>query len=366
LLKTQTLAVPYHRANLLEAIKQYESLVKAGNWHTFPRNILIYPKDTNKHVISLQENLLLTGDLQLDYTSDDSVYSDEIRKAVVNFQLRHGLKPDGVLGPRTAAALNVPISTRLRQLQLNLTRWDTSLANSTQPYVVINLPDYSLKVVDSNRTVLDMRVVIGKPDLPTMEINSKVDMVVFHPNWYIPTSIAVDEIVPILQRNPGYLDSRNMRLERKTGIGWLKTNPWRVNWHEVNRSNFNYRIIQLSGPQNELGKVKFPFPNSIPQYMHDTPSKSLFEYPTRAFSHGCIRLEKPMEFAYYLLQEGSGFDMDKINRLWERNKPNHYIRVKNPPPLYIIYLTAWADENKQVHFREDLYGYDNIPRLSKE
>lgn len=359
--------LPYSKHSLEQAIVLYQNLAAVNSWHTFPDKLLIRPNDTSRYVPLLQENLLLTGDLPLDSAStDDSVYTSAIENAVKRFQARHGLIADGVVGPNTIAAINVPLAQRVWQLQQNLARWDTTLATAAQPYVLINLPDYHLFVVDSGQTVLQMRVIIGKPDFRTFPVKSKVDMVVFHPYWYVPRSIAVNEIVPLLRRNPGYLATKDMQLQQSTAIGWIRVNPWSVNWKEINASNYDYRIVQLSGNENELGQVKFPFPNKVSQYMHDTPHKALFEYPDRAFSHGCIRLEKPMKLAYYVLENGSGFSPKKIDRLWNKYKPNHYIQVKKPLPLYIIYQTAWADENMQVQFREDIYGLYKPQKLTKE
>lgn len=348
---------PYSLQHLATAIQQYEQLARQQVWQHLPDTLLLRPGDTSRFVLPLRHNLLLTGDLALTPTVTDSVYSPTITKAVKLFQKRHGLRQDGIVGPNTLQALNTPLSERLRQLRLNYARLDTSRMRSIQePYVVINLPEYRLQVQDSNKTVLDMNVIIGKETWPTYPVHSVLDMVVLHPYWYIPRSIAIGEIAPILRRNPGYLYRKNMRLEQKTAAGWVRVNPWRVDWHSIGYDNYNYRMVQLQGEQNELGQVKFPFPNRLAQYLHDTPHKALFSYPRRAFSHGCIRLEKPVELAYYLLRRGSGYTTKQVDKQWLRFKPNHYLRVKEPLPLHIIYLTAWADAQGLVHFREDIYG----------
>lgn len=359
---------PYSRAHLLQAIRQYQALAatEAKEWHRLPDTLLLRQGDSSQHIVPLQNNLRLTGDFQALPDSASVRYTPAITAAVRRFQRRHGLRDDGVLGPLTIAALNVPPSYRLWQLQQNLMRWDTSFVEVTQPYVVINIPEYTLQVVDSNRSVLQMRVIVGKPTLETYPVRSELTTVVLRPYWYLPTSIAVNEILPLLRRNPGYLARKRMVLEAPSENGWVRVNPWHVNWHHINGGNFNYRIVQLEGDGNELGQVKFPFPNSLPQYLHDTPNKELFEYPDRAFSHGCIRLEKPVEFAYFLLQKGSGYSTEKIDRLWKEARPNHYLPVYAPVPLYVVYLTAWADANMQVQFRKDVYGFDVLPQLSKE
>ncbi|GAB3203251.1 murein L,D-transpeptidase [Pontibacter aydingkolensis] len=348
------------------AIIAYQAMLETGSWNTFPDNTLLRQGDTTTYVTALQENLVLTGDLSLDAATLPGVYTSEMKKAVQKFQARHGLIADGVVGPNTVAAINVPLTQRLWQLKYNLANWDTAFFSVTQPYVVINLPDYTLQVVDSNKTVLQMRVIIGKPSLMTYPILSELDMLVLYPYWYIPKSIAVNEIVPLLRKNPGYLSKKKMVLEQQSPNGWIRVSPWQVDWQSINASNYTYRIYQLSGKDNELGQVKFLYPNRLPQYMHDTPNKELFTYPNRTFSHGCIRLEKPFELADYILEKGSGYTPQKVNDLWNRNTPNHYIKVKKPLPLRIVYFTAWVDALGQVQFRDDMYGLHRPPQLSAE
>ncbi|WP_299820372.1 L,D-transpeptidase family protein [uncultured Pontibacter sp.] len=359
-------AKPYVKDRLAAAITTYQTMVEANAWNTFPVDLLLKPGDTSKHVTALQENLVLTGDLPLENAGLQGVYTSALEKAVRRFQARHGLAPDGVVGPNTVVTLNVPLTQRLWQLQHNLSLWDSSYLAAPQPYIVINLPDYTLQVVDSGKTVLQMRVIVGKPGLKTYPILSELDMLVLYPYWYIPKSIAVNEIVPLLRRNPGYLARKRMVLEKQSATGWVRVNPWRVNWQSIDASNYVYRIYQLAGKQNELGHVKFLYANKLPQYMHDTPEKKLFDYPNRAFSHGCIRLEKPFELADFILEKGSGYTPEKVKALWNQNKPNHYLKVKNPLPLRIVYFTAWVDEFEQVQFREDMYGFHQQPQLSAE
>lgn len=355
---------PYSKLRLQQAIQQYEALAQSEHWHTFPDTLLLHPGDSSRFVSLLQENLLLTGDLPVDSVADATAYRQQTATAVQRFQRRHGLIPDGVVGPNTVAALNISPEQRLEQLRINMTRFDSALTSAQQPYTIINIPEFALQVIDSDSASLRMRVIVGKPPLKTYPIHSVLNMVVLNPYWYLPTSIAVNEIVPILRRNPGYLARKGMILERSTARGWVRVNPWKVNWHRINRANFNYRIIQLNGSGNELGRVKFPFPNHLPQYLHDTPAKELFKYPNRAFSHGCIRLEKPVELAYYLLKRGSGYTTEEVDKLWRRAKPNHYVRVREPIPLYIVYFTSWVNEQMEVQFREDVYGYDALLRLT--
>ncbi|WP_242920103.1 L,D-transpeptidase family protein [Pontibacter liquoris] len=345
----------------LQVIAQYEKLAEAKTWHTFPDTLLLRPGDKNSFVPLLQENLVLAGDLPGEKKSENSVYTPAIEAAVKRFQQRHGLRADGYMGPQTVRAMNIPPYHRLLQLEWSLTRWNAASVHLAQPYVLINIPDYSLQVIDSNRTLLHMAVIVGKPSLPTYPVASKLNMVVLRPEWNVPRSIAVKELLPILRRNPGYLSRKHMQLlkDRSDGSA-VRLNPWRINWNNINSSNYNFRIVQLPGSDNELGQVKFLFPNRVAQYMHDTPHKALFQTFPRAYSHGCMRLEKPIQLADYLLKKSFGYSDADVAHLIATSKPNSYIRLRQPLPLVIVYMTAWADEHMQVQFREDVYGWDKI------
>ena len=307
------LLVPDQKQRLQLAIEQYEELSN-HTWHTFPGKLLLRPGDSSRYVPQLRANLLLTGDLDAYDDTDDSLhYTRALASAVVHFQNRHALKADSIVGPRTVAALNVPPAQRLRQLQNSLDRWEAFSQNISQPYIMINVPDYTLRLIDHNAVLLQMRTIVGKPDLPTIVNRTDLHTIVFNPYWYIPRSIASKEILPIIQRNPGYLASRDMEVFRPTALGgWHKVDPWKIDWSEVTAENFNYRIVQVTGEHNELGLMKFLFHTRVSQYLHDTKDKHLFELDKRAFSHGCIRLQNPEDLAHYLLQERSGLSDHRI------------------------------------------------------
>ncbi|EJF07938.1 murein L,D-transpeptidase, partial [Pontibacter sp. BAB1700] len=317
------------------------------------------------HTPNLRANLLLTGDLADSDTTDNSMlYTREIAAAVVRFQARHALKADSIVGPRTVAALNVPPLQRLRQLQNSLYRWEAFSRDLPQPYIIVNIPDYTLRLIDQNSVQLYLRTIVGKPNLPTIVNHTKLHTIVFNPYWYIPNSIASKEILPLLKRNPGYLKSRDMELFKPKLLGgWQKISPWDVDWSTVSASDFNYRIVQVTGPHNELGQMKFLFDTRVSQYLHDTKDKHLFSLEKRAFSHGCIRLQNPEDLALYLLQERSGLSENRIEKVLASDKDEQFIRLKKPVPLIIVYMTAWADEFSVIQFREDIYGYDSLEEI---
>lgn len=361
------LLVPNQKQQLRLAIAQYEGL-KDSVWHTFPNNLLLRPGDTSRYTPDLRANLLLTGDLMTaDTVENATYYTRQLASAVVRFQARHALKADSIVGPRTVAALNVSPQQRLRQLQHSLQRWEAFSRDLPQPYLIVNIPDYTLRLIDRDSVRLNMRTIVGKPDVPTIVNHTQLHTIVFNPYWYIPHSIASKEILPILKRNPGYLAKRDMELFRPTALGgWHKISPWSVNWKNVTPADFNYRIVQVTGQHNELGLMKFLFDTRVSQYLHDTKDRQLFALERRALSHGCIRLQNPGDLALYLLQERSGLSEKRIEKVLATDKDEYFIRLKKPVPLIIVYLTAWADEFSVIQFREDIYGYDKPDAVQLE
>ena len=348
---------PERQAELMQqAIELYTCIATVNVWNTLPADLRLSPGDTNVVVPKLQHNLLLTKDLASDYLYSTSVYDSLLVAATINFQKRHGIKPDGLIGPQTVAALNVPPSQKLNLLYANLQRWKTTTANMNFPAVFVNIPDFKLYLADSSKVLLQMRAIVGKKSSPTYQNKTELLSIVVNPNWNLPKSISVNEIVPILRRNPNYLYKRNMRVY----LDGRQINPWRVNWNKVNASNFNYQIVQLPGKQNELGELKFLYNSKANQYMHDTPRKELFNYEQREFSHGCIRLEKPYELALYLLQSRSDQTEEKAKELLAKWDRNLYVRIRKPMPLHIIYQTSWVDQDGKVQFRKDVYGYESV------
>jgi L,D-transpeptidase YcbB len=347
---------PERQAELMrQAIELYTCIATVNVWNTLPSDLRLSLGDTNVVVFKLQHNLLLTKDLSSEHLDSTSVYDSLLVAATINFQKRHGIKPDGRIGPQTVAAINVPPAQKLKLLQANLQRWQATCAGINFPAVFINIPDYKLYLADSSKVLLQMRAIVGKRSSPTYLNNTELLSIVVNPNWNLPRSIAVNEIVPILRRNPNYLNKRNMRVY----LDGRQINPWRVNWYKVNAVNFNYQIVQLPGKQNELGELKFLYNSKVNQYMHDTPRKELFNYQQRDFSHGCIRLEKPYELALYLLQQQSDQPEKKAKELLAKWDRNLYLRIRKPMPLYIIYQTSWVDQDGKVQFRPDVYGYES-------
>ena len=242
---------------------------------------------------------------------------------------------------------------RARQIALNMERWRWLPQDLGQRYILVDVPAYTLDVMEWDRSVMTMRVVVGKPSWPTPVLSATMSYIVLNPDWRVPPNIAAKELVPILRANPGYLAQNNMRLSN----GSHDVDPRSVDWSQVSTKNFPYRLRQEPGPKNPLGTIKFMFPNRFQVYLHDTPSRTLFAKPERAFSHGCIRVEKPMDLAEYALR--GVLSRERIAAGLGR-RTSRTVPLAEPLPTYLMYRTALVKEDGTVQFRPDIYGYDAL------
>lgn len=248
---------------------------------------------------------------------------------------------------RPGAALQV------RQIAQNMERWRWLPQELGRRYILVDVPAYTLQVVERDQPVLTMRVVVGKPSWPTPVLSATMSHVVLNPDWRVPPSIAAQELLPILRSNPAYLTQHNMRVSH----GPHSVDPQRIDWGKVSTKNFPYRLRQEPGPKNPLGTIKFMFPNRFQVYLHDTPSRTLFAKPARAFSHGCVRVEKPTELAEYVLH--GVLSRDRLLASMKQ-RTSRTIVLLEPVPVYFVYRTAWVKDDGTVHFQPDIYGYDDL------
>ncbi len=317
--------------NLKKNLQRYHDIAKAGGWPTIPTVKIIKKGESNASLPAIKKRLQLTQDMPGADTSN--IFTDTLELAVKQFQKRYGYKQNGVITANLIKDMNVPAEKRLMQVLLNMDRMRWLPQKPVGNLIIVNLPEFMLHVYDGTKLVFDMVVVVGKVGNNTMMFNGDLNQVIFSPYWNIPASIIEKEINPAIARNPNYLDNKNM--ERTS-----------------------YGIRQRPGPGNALGKVKFIFPNSFNMYFHDTPSKSLFGQDKRAFSHGCIRLHEPQKMAEWLLRNDANWNTEKIVHAMNQTveKP---VKLKNPIPVFIIYYTAWVDNDGQLNFRDDVYQHDS-------
>jgi murein L,D-transpeptidase YcbB/YkuD len=349
-------------AKLKQALNAYRNIVIKGGWPAIPQGPSLKIGFKDKRILSLRKRLILSGQLDPDDNIPTVTFDTALENAVKKFQDLHGLDIDGVVGPSTLKALNASAQARARQIELNLERMRWIYRNLGQRYIIVNIADFTLDVVENNKKNLSMKVVVGKPFWHTPVFSDKMTYIVLNPSWNVPHSIAEEETIPKIKKDPDYLAKHNMKILK----GWSEDeetiDPNSIDWRSLDARNFKYRFRQEPGPLNPLGSIKFVFPNEFGVYLHDTPSKRLFAKSVRSFSHGCIRVEKPLDLAEYLLNESPDWTREKILAAIETGKEQK-IRLPEPVDIHILYLTAWIDDGGLLHFRDDIYGRDE--RLDK-
>ncbi|SDK00979.1 Putative peptidoglycan binding domain-containing protein [Microbulbifer yueqingensis] len=343
-------------ARLRAEAERYRQM-EAG-WRPVDRGPPLQPGDRDKRVTQLRDALELLGDYHglpgpvTLIPPDPSRFDSAVQTAVERFQRRHGLKPHGTVDYRTLRELAVSPATRARQLELNAQRWEKLPLPRKDRYVLVNIPEYRLQLIEGGREVLGMKTVVGKTSSRTPEITSRITNVVLNPTWTVPRSILLTELLPKARNNPEAMHNRGYRV-----VSYRNGHTAPISAHSIDRAADGHATLrQLSGPGNTLGRVKFVLPNRQSIYLHDTQAQSLFALSQRAFSHGCIRLERPEELAYALL-ERQGWDRTRIAQVTTGTETMN-IRVEKPARLFIAYLTAWIDGDGRPQFRRDIYHHD--------
>ena len=370
-------------SRLVERYRTFRLLSETGEWGPqLTQRKTLRPGQRSREVARLRERLTAMGyftgsaisarddvvlavadtvtDAPEPQLSDPTLYDAELVEAVKLFQARHGLNQDGAVGPATRAALNVEPEFRAAQIAVNLERMRWLNRDLGAKHIMVNLASFDMAVIENGAQVFESRVVVGKAkEHRTPEFSDEMEHMVINPTWYVPYSIASKEILPKLKRDRGYLARKNMRLHG--------ANVNTVNWAAVTERNFPGRITQGPGKNNALGRVKFMFPNDHAIYLHDTPSKSLFNRDTRAYSHGCVRVQRPYEFAEYLLSAQDDTPKQTFQRILKRGK-ERYVNFDEPVPVHLTYRTAWVDAEGNDQFRGDIYGRDKriLAALEKE
>lgn len=348
------LSPEYHR--LKQALSKYLRIEQEGGWPMLPPGPDLSSGMRHEQVLVLRNRLRISGDYSAAMQADPYYFDSSLAQAVIKFRLRHGLAGVGTVNLGVRELLNIPVEKRIKQLRVTMERWRWLPQNFGDNYVWVNLADASLEVFDQGRKVLTMRVIVGRPDRPTPSFSSEIERVVFNPVWSVPRSIAVEDILPQQKHDKNFISRKHIRVFR-AGDSLREVAPEQVAWNRLNDRNFPYRLRQEAGPDNSLGRLKFTFNNPFDIYMHDTPSKLLFHLPGRAFSSGCVRLEKPAELAAYLFNRDRDWNLSDIQSQINR-KQTHSILFENKIPVYLVYLTAWVAEDGSVNFRNDIYRRD--------
>lgn len=340
---------------LKAALADYRALAAAGGWPTIADGPTLKPGMAGPRVTQLRARLGMPAAPG----AAPAQFDPALAEAVKEFQGRHGLEQDGLIGQNTLSALNVPVEERVRQILLNLERRRWMADDPGERYVFVNLADFELKVVDGPKTVFDTRVVVGAPYHRTPVFSGEMTYLEINPYWNVPPSIARNELLPKIKQDPGYLVANNFELLSDWSDSARVLDPHAIDWSAVTPERFTYKVRQGPGSGNALGHLKFMFPNRFNVYLHDTPARGLFARDVRDFSHGCIRVQNPEEFGVFVLAKQPGWSLEAIKAAVATGQ-RQIVSLEQPLPVHIAYLTAWVNKDGSVNFRRDVYGRDAI------
>ncbi len=342
--------------SLQDELKNLREVSLNGSWGDLvPTDAVLAVGMTHDNVPFLRKRLSKMG--YPVYEVHSRLFDEQLNDSVKRFQEYHGLNPDGVFGKRSIEAINVPAKTRLVQVIVNLERMRWNNEDRGAEYVLVNQPNFYAYFKSGNKKVWQSRVVIGLPSNQTAEFNDTMTHMVVNPTWHVPKSIAVEEYLPLIQSDPNFLSDNEMVLMVRGTDSIIDSNL--IDMQAFTPDNFPFLIKQIPSNINALGLVKFMFPNKFSIYMHDTPMKDLFFKDERTFSHGCIRLQEPFQFAYSLLRDQEIDPERKFQEVLEKAEET-YINLSRKIPVYITYRTAFFDEYGQINYRADIYGRDAL------
>lgn len=344
-------------ASLKKALVSCHGLAKTLEWDPLPVGPAFKKGDRGKQVKSLRRRLADLGDLQQRRPKSKGLFDDDLEAALRSYQKRHGLEVSGTLDQSTVAALNVSLEERAGQIELNLERWRWMPRDLGRRFIYVNIANFGLEVFEGSQRVMSMKVVAGNEAWQTPDFSSRMTHLIINPYWTIPAPVLLKEIRNYILQDPNYLRYNKMVILH----GWeneeTEIDAATINWAKLTEKNLNFRIRQDPGPLNVLGRLKFVFPNIYEIFLHDTPYQEDFAKTTRAFSHGCVRAEKPVELAAYVLRGKPGWDVEKILAAID-SFCEQTVRLVDPLNVYFLYCTAWLDEHGTMQFRPDIYERD--------
>ena len=352
-LDARILRGPYYRS-LRRALATYRRISAEGGWPAIGSGPSLDSGTSDERIATLAVRLAITGDADnAEPNAATRIMDGKLQDAVRRFQWRHGLESDGIVGPATIQALNVPVEQRIDQLRLTLERARWVLNDLGENFLVVNIAGFRAYVVADRKISWETRVVVGKTGQQTPVFRDELQYIVFNPTWTVPYSIATREMLPEIKAQPDWFGKHDFEVRNRTGD---LVDPESVDWSAVTRRNFDYIFVQAAGPNNALGQIKFIFPNDHAVYLHDTPARQLFGSAERAFSHGCIRVEDPLKLAEILLGP-NGWDHKRIEAAVS-NKKTTTVFLTKPLPVLLLYWTANVDPDGVVHFYRDVYQRD--------
>ena len=343
-------------AALQKALADLRGDQEQGGWPRVP-DAKFKARASHPDVIALRQRLAASGELSsLARASQSTEYDEDVQTAVRAFQETHGLKPTGLADVSTIASMNVPVEARIRQVELNLDRWRWMPDDFGARHLIVNIPAFQLSARENGKSVLGMRVVVGKHGMETPLFSANMTTAVFSPYWNIPVSIAARETGPAIANDLYYLEKNDIEVRRVTKTGTQVVDPTTINW--IDKASLRgLSLRQRPGVKNALGRVKFLLPSEFDVYLHDTPTESLFSRETRAFSHGCVRLDEPEALAKYVLRDQPEWDDARMKAAMNAGVEKQ-VKLTAPIPVFMVYFTSWVDETGHLHLVPDVYGYD--------
>ena len=334
-------------------LARLRSIEAAGGWPVLPSGPTLHPGDFDPRVTILRERLAVSGDLASRPSGDSNLYDEAVAEGVRSFQRRHGLAPDGVTGPRTFEALAAPPRYWIDQLRVNLerARW---MRSRFENGVIVDIAGFDARYVRDGETLWQARAMVGKPYRSTPVLSAKIRTLVLNPTWTVPPTILENDILPEVRRDPGYLARRQIRVFDRAG---KELDPATIDWAAYSAGTLPYTLRQGPGPENPLGRIKFLFPNPHFVYLHDTPSRSMFQRADRAASSGCIRVDRPLELAALLIEGTPNWSLERIEATIASGK-TQAISIARPVPIYLLYWTVGVSADGKIRFKKDVYDRD--------
>jgi len=339
--------------NLVSALARYREFAEQGGWPVVDEGPTLRSGESGARVAQLRLRLLAEGDLVVAGSAASDYFDDELEQAAKRFQRRHRLDADGAVGQQTLSALNVTVAQRIDQIRVNLER--ARVLHEIPPTaVVVDIAGFEVSLFRGGQRLLRSRAQVGRPYRSTPVFRDEIRYIEFNPTWTVPPTILNKDVLPAMKRDPGYLSSRNMQVFTRDGA---VVNPRSVNWQDYPQRGFPYIIRQQPGRNNALGRMKIMFPNEHMVYLHDTPSRDLFNRSERTFSSGCIRVEKIEELVELLLDDPGQWGQAEIGAILASRRTRRISLVK-PVPIYLAYWTVQVEDDGEVHFKRDPYNQD--------
>lgn len=349
-----------HYRRLRTALAKYREIAADGDWEAVPSGETLKPGMESERVSAVRARLVRSGDLSPESPAQ-LLYDDDLEVAVKKFQKRFHLDIDGAIGKQTVASMNLTVNQLIRRITVNMERWRWLSHDLGDKRIFVNIAGFQLDGSNDSNVEISMPVIVGEKYHKTPVFSGSIKYLEFNPYWNVPPSIASNEMYPELLKNPNYLRKKNIKLFYGWGEGAPEVNASAIDWPKVGKRGIRrFKLRQEPGPKNSLGRIKFMFPNEFNVYLHDTPVHHLFKRSRRDFSHGCIRVSRPLELASYLLGgEEKGWDLEKMQEIVNSRKRT-IIKLEKPYPVHILYRTATVGDDGLVYFADDVYGRDRL------